>query len=111
MMARLRAMRTGDTDIEPFRGRETSQDDFAVYLGTNRKTYGEWERSAKAPPISALIMFAERFNISLDFIMRGIGPARPDSLFPPQPAADMALADSDAQARYEAPKKRRRRTA
>ncbi len=82
MMARLRDMRCGQSDVAPFDdGVERTQEEFAKYFGAKKTTYGEWERGKKAPPIKALAAFAEKFSVSLDYLVRGLGTARPSTVF------------------------------
>ncbi len=82
MMGRIQKIRHGETSITPFAGKKTSQEAIARKFGDFGKTaYGAWERCEAAPPIYAVINFATEYNLSLDYLMRGLGPPQPDHIF------------------------------
>ena len=82
MMGRLENLRTGKTNVPPFDDTETNQTNFAKGFGAKKTAYGRWERNEVAPPIWAVINFAVAYNLSLDYLMRGLGKPQPPHVFP-----------------------------
>ena len=96
MMGRIRDLRIGETDVTPFSGTKTSQEDFVKAFCESdefgQKAYGEWERGRTPPPIYAIINFAAKYNLSLDYLMRNLGLPQPPHIFqlPGEPATSRA---------------------
>lgn len=98
MMGRIRKLRIGETDITPFSGTNTSQEVFVKAFCNSdefgQKAYGEWERGRTPPPVYAVINFAAKYNLSLDYLMRNLGLPQPPHIF--QPPVDQTLAKPPA---------------
>ena len=48
-----------------------SQDDFAEIFNVTRQTISSWENSKSYPDIETLVKISDKFNISLDILLKG----------------------------------------
>lgn len=51
------------------KSRKLSQDDIAERLGISRPAYGRYEQGSAEPTINNLIVLAEMFDVSVDFLV------------------------------------------
>ena len=70
MHRRIRALRTRE---------HITQFDMAERLGISRRTYANYERGIHAMPVEALVMIADLFGTSLDYLA-GRTPDRQEEL-------------------------------
>lgn len=56
--------------IKTLRG-NLSQADFAETIGTKQTTYSAWERGLQEPSIDMLIIIANKYNVTLDWLISG----------------------------------------
>lgn len=61
---RLRLLRKGNGD---------TQNDIAKLLGVTREAVSQWERGENTPTIETLKVLAQRYQVSLDYIVEGKG--------------------------------------
>lgn len=61
---RLRLLRKGSGD---------TQNDIAKLLGVTREAVSQWERGENTPTIETLKVLAQRYQVSLDYIVEGKG--------------------------------------
>ncbi|HHV19800.1 MAG TPA: helix-turn-helix transcriptional regulator [Thermoanaerobacterales bacterium] len=50
-----------------------SQPEFAKIINVSRGNVGDWETGRSKPTVPALITISNRFNISIDWLLKGIG--------------------------------------
>ena len=48
-----------------------SQEDFAEIFNVTRQTISSWENSKSYPDIETLIKMSDKFNVSLDILLKG----------------------------------------
>lgn len=65
-----------------------SQPEFAKLINVSRGNVGDWETGRSKPTVPALIAISNRFNISIDWLLKGIGSG-------PGQAGDMLLGSQD----------------
>ena len=56
-------------------GRKLSQDELAGELGVSRQSVSKWETGQSVPDLERLLQLSEFFNVSLDTLVKGEGPA------------------------------------
>lgn len=64
-------------------GKNMSQGDLAEALDVSRQSISKWETDASTPELDKLVRLAELFGVTLDELVTGEPPARPE----PEPAA------------------------
>ncbi len=64
-------MNLGDKLIEIRKENKMSQESFAETLGVTRQTVSNWENYKNYPDINTLIKISDKFNISLDILLKG----------------------------------------
>ncbi|MDD4569344.1 MAG: helix-turn-helix transcriptional regulator [Tepidanaerobacteraceae bacterium] len=50
-----------------------SQPEFAKIINVSRGNVGDWETGRSKPTVPALITISSQFNISIDWLLKGIG--------------------------------------
>lgn len=53
---------------EQRRKHKKTQNDIAKILNVNRATVGLWETGTNAPPIDKLVVLADYYNVSIDYL-------------------------------------------
>lgn len=56
-----------------------SQEQLADDIGVSRQAVSKWESIQSVPDIDRIILLADYFNVSTDYILRGIESNKPDS--------------------------------
>ena len=53
-----------------------SQEDLADKIGVSRQSVSKWESEQSAPDIEKIILMSDFFDVTTDFLLKGIEPAR-----------------------------------
>lgn len=61
-------------EIREFKG--ISQKDFAAIIGVPANTYNQWENGKRQPDPEIMIMIADYYDITLDYLMGRESPAK-----------------------------------
>ena len=64
-------MNLGKKIVKIRKDNKMSQEDFAEILNVTRQTVSNWENSKNYPDIETLIQISDKFNISLDILLKG----------------------------------------
>lgn len=64
-------MNLGKKILKIRKDNKMSQDEFADILNVTRQTISNWENSKNYPDIETLIKISDKFNISLDILLKG----------------------------------------
>lgn len=64
-------MNLGKKILKIRKDNKMSQDEFAEILNVTRQTISNWENSKNYPDIETLIKISDKFNISLDILLKG----------------------------------------
>ena len=51
---------------------QKSQEDVAAYLGITYQAYAHYEKGRREPSVYILIKLSEIFNVTLDYLLKGI---------------------------------------
>lgn len=58
------------------RSRGISQEQLADVLGVSRQAVSKWEAEQSSPDLERIVAMAEYFDVTTDYLLRGIEPAR-----------------------------------
>lgn len=64
-------MNLGKKIVKLRKDNKMSQEEFAEVLNVTRQTISNWENSKNYPDIETLILISDKFNISLDILLKG----------------------------------------
>ena len=64
-------MNLGNKILKLRKDNKMSQEDFAEALNVTRQTVSNWENLKNYPDIETLILISDKFNISLDILLKG----------------------------------------
>ena len=64
-------MNLGNRIVKLRKDNKMSQDDLAEVLNVTRQTISNWENHKNYPDIETLILISDKFNISLDILLKG----------------------------------------
>lgn len=64
-------MNLGKRIVKIRKDNKMSQEEFAEVLNVTRQTVSNWENSKNYPDIETLILISDKFNISLDILLKG----------------------------------------
>ena len=64
-------MNLGKRLLKIRRDNKMSQEDFAAIFNVTRQTISSWENSKSYPDIETLIKISDKFNVSLDILLKG----------------------------------------
>ncbi len=64
-------MNLGKQILKLRKDNEMSQEDFAEIFNVTRQTISSWENSKSYPDIETLVKISDKFNISLDILLKG----------------------------------------
>ena len=64
-------MNLGKKIVKLRKDNKMSQEEFAETLNVTRQTVSNWENSKNYPDIETLILISDKFNISLDILLKG----------------------------------------
>jgi len=64
-------MNLGKKLLDIRKDNKMSQEDFAEIFNVTRQTISSWENSKSYPDIETLIKISDKFNVSLDFLLKG----------------------------------------
>ena len=58
------------------KSRGISQEQLADVLGVSRQAVSKWEAEQSSPDLERIVAMAEYFDVTTDYLLRGIEPAR-----------------------------------
>ena len=71
MSERRKKMNLGKKIVKIRKDNKMSQEELAEALNVTRQTISNWENSKNYPDIETLILISDKFNISLDILLKG----------------------------------------
>lgn len=73
------------------RSKGVTQEQLADAVGVSRQAVSKWEAEQAAPDLERIVAIAEFFDVTTDYLLRGIEPAPPAQKRPPASARTMCI--------------------